>query len=1072
MTAFGLKGQRLPEWQDPDVVHVNREDPHATRFSFETLESALEGAPANSGNYLSLNGQWQFYWSPGPAGRPENFYRPGFDDSEWDAIPVPSNWELQGYGVPIYVNIPYEWTREPDPPAVPADHNPVGSYRKRFRIPAEWDGRQIYIHFGAVKSAFYLWVNGEKVGYSQGSKTPAEFDVTRYVEPGENLLAVEVYRWSDGSWLECQDFWRISGIERDVYLEARPGVHIHDFFCRTGLTNNYTAGILKLDVEARNPGGGSVKGHRVEAVLYETGSAEIADGTVKNGNTIVWRSGAELSEKEKGVYTAEFSDRLEEVMPWSAEAPHLYTLVLTLKDGDGYELEHVAAKTGFRTSEIRYGQLLVNGKAVTLKGVNRHEHDEVMGHVITEEMMIRDIELMKLYNINAVRTSHYPNDPRWYQLCDLYGLYVIDEANIESHGMGYHPDRTLGNNPVFLKSHLDRTIRMVERDKNHPSVIIWSLGNEAGDGVCFNATYDWISQRDPSRPVQYERAESGRNTDIFCPMYAPIHDMIRFAESHPSKPLIQCEYAHAMGNSSGNIIDYWKVIDRYDQMQGGFIWDWVDQGLVKYTSEGEKYWAYGGDFGPEDVPSDGTFCLNGLVFPDRTVKPGLIEVKRAYQYVHFEPVPFTPRKVRVTNRHDFTDLDRFDLRWELTGEKGVEASGLIEAPSLKPGSARVFELEIPESAAGGDGEYFINLEAVTRQSSGLVPAGHVVAGAQFPLHPERTGSFSASGHSGSLPEEGRQEEGRQEEGLPEGGFPGGGEGLELVETRQEITIQMPGGEVVFDRETGQMISYVQGGRILIEQGPRPNFWRAPTENDFGNRMPFRCAMWKPFGGELELQSLVPVREENNNLLLAEYIHPGNGSNYVVEYHFGSGGEVLVKVRFVPGADDFPEIPRFGMQLVIPEGFDRLEYFGRGPHENYSDRNHAAHVGRYAGIVEEQYVPYISNGENGNKTDVRWLTLTAEDGTGIMVKGAPIFDFSALHYSQDDLDREQRDGAHTIDLEKSEKVFLNVDLGQMGVGGDNSWGARTHAAYVLRAVPMEFSFMILPVLPRSAAATGN
>ncbi|MEA3463267.1 MAG: glycoside hydrolase family 2 TIM barrel-domain containing protein, partial [Bacteroidota bacterium] len=541
-----------------------------------------------------LNGPWKFHYSDNPAARPLDFFKTTINDSDWDQIEVPSNWELEGYGIPIYSNTPYEWTRQPNPPEIPTEHNPVGSYRRSFNLPAEWSGKQVYLHFGAVKSAFYLWVNGKKVGYSQGSKTPAEFNVTSYLTEGENQVAVEVYRWSDGSWLECQDFWRISGIEREVYLEARPGIHIHDYFCKAGLTGDYKTGILGLDVEVR-----AVEGRA-------KGSFVIEASLIPGAGEKIWTRKLSLEEAEKGVLKVSYKDLVGDVKSWSAETPELYTLVLTLKDGDGNSLEHLSSRVGFRTSEIKYGKLLVNGKAVTLKGVNRHEHDEYKGHVVTEEMMVKDIELMKLFNVNAVRTSHYPNDPRWYELCDQYGLYVVDEANIESHGMGYRPNRTLGNNPIFIKSHLDRTIRMVERDKNHPSVIIWSLGNEAGDGVCFDATYDWIKKRDLSRPVQYERSSSGRNTDIFCPMYMRIHDMVKYVEKHPDKPLIQCEYVHAMGNSNGNIMDYWEVIDKYEQLQGGFIWDWVDQGIAQTSEDGTKYWAYGGDFEPEGVHHDGS----------------------------------------------------------------------------------------------------------------------------------------------------------------------------------------------------------------------------------------------------------------------------------------------------------------------------------------------------------------------------------------------------------------------------------------------------------------------------------
>ncbi len=516
-------------------------------------------------------------------------------------------------------------------------------------------------HFGAVKSAFYIWINGRKVGYSQGSKTPAEFNITSYLQKGKNVLAVEVYNWSDGSWLECQDFWRLSGIEREVYLEARPKAHIRDYFCKAGLNQQYTDGVLEIDVEISLPDGVDAPALAVMATLMNPAGEEQAAWQVSASLSAGSREGSD----EPGVARVNIRDIVDGVKKWSAETPELYTLVLELKDREGNSLEYLSSKVGFRTSEIKYGRLLINGEAVKLKGVNRHEHDENEGHVLSEEMMLEDIRLMKQFNINAVRTCHYPNDPRWYELCDEHGLYVIDEANIESHGMGYDPDRTLGNDPLFMKSHLDRTIRMVERDKNHPSVIIWSLGNEAGNGVCFYATYDWIKQRDMSRPVQYERAEHDRNTDIFCPMYARIADMIAYAESFPDKPLIQCEYAHAMGNSSGNIMDYWEVIDRYEQLQGAFIWDWVDQGLTKYTEDGTKYWGYGGDFEPEDQHVDGSFCLNGLVFPDRTIHPGIWEVKRAYQYIGFESVPFRPDLLMVKNKYGFISLEGFDILWEL-----------------------------------------------------------------------------------------------------------------------------------------------------------------------------------------------------------------------------------------------------------------------------------------------------------------------------------------------------------------------------------------------------------------------
>jgi len=1019
--------QPLPEWQDPQVVQVNREPAHATRFSFESHEKALSGDRSQSVNFLSLNGPWKFHWAPNPAERPVDFYRPRFNDSGWDELEVPSNWELNGYGIPIYSNIPYEWTMDPKPPEVPVEHNPVGSYRRTFQIPEGWDSKEVFIHFGAVKSAFYLWVNGEKAGYSQGSKTPAEFNITGYLKKGTNHVAVEVYRWSDGSWLECQDFWRISGIERDVYLEARPEVHIRDFFCRAGLDSRYKSGVLDLRVEVS--GAESLpEGLVVEARMTPAG----------NPDSLVWSSSAGPALMPDGTQGVVFRDVIDGIRPWSAESPGLYTVVLRLKDENAGELEYVSFKTGFRTSEIRNGRLMINGRAVTLKGVNRHEHDEFNGHVVSEEMMLRDIELMKLFNINAVRTSHYPNDPRWYELCDEYGLYVIDEANIESHGMGYHPDTTLGNNLVFAKSHLDRTIRMVERDKNHPSVIIWSLGNEAGDGICFNDTYSWIKRRDPGRPVQYERAVDGHNTDIFCPMYARPWDMVRYAESHPSKPLILCEYSHAMGNSNGNLSEYWEVIDRYSQLQGGFIWDWVDQGLALFTESGEKYWGYGGDFEPEGQHHDGSFCLNGLVFPDRSVHPALYEVKRLYQDIAFEAVPLSPAHVRIENRHVFSSLDRFDIHWRLEANGELVSKGVVESPDAGPGEEALVRLGLEPFEPLPGTEYFLNLEAVTRTSASLVPAGHVAASAQVALTPwlpvpRDPGAFE-----------------KESDG-----------GLNLRETTRELLVQFSRGELVVDRTTGLISSYVIDGKELLHRGPSPNFWRAPTENDFGNGMPQRCKPWKTFGEELELQSLVPVQTDREAMVVAEYVHPEFGSTYRLTYRINGDGHVLVRAAFNPGASGLPEIPRVGMRLSLDGTCDRLTWFGRGPHENYIDRNTSADVGLYRSDVADQYVPYITNGENGNRTGVRWLVLSDSTGSGIRILGDPLIDFSALPFSQEDLDREKRDGAHTTDLEETGRVYLNVDLMQMGVGGDNSWGARPHAAYLIRPEPMEFGFLLTP-----------
>ncbi len=1026
-----ISAQQLPEWQDTEIVQVNREKPHATSFSYSSEEQALEDKKENSAEFLSLNGTWKFRYSENPAERPKDFFKESFSTRRWDNIEVPGNWELQGFGIPIYVNIPYEWTSEPHPPDVPVEHNPVGSYRRDFTLPENWAGKDVYIHFGAVKSAFYLWINGKKVGYSQGSKTPAEFNISKFIQPGDNTIAVEVYRWSDGSWLECQDFWRISGIERDVYLEARPLLQIRDFFCRTSLVNNYTDGFLDLDLKVLNLKENEEK-VSVRVKLFE-----------KDAKLSMWEDVLETSLIPGKVNNLQTSAAIGEVAPWSAESPGLYRLVVELFDGEGKLTEAVTCKVGFRTVEILHGQLLVNGKAILLKGVNRHEHDPYRGHAVDKASMLEDIRLMKQYNINAVRTSHYPNDPYWYQLCDEYGLYVIDEANIESHGMGYHPENTLGNNPAFLKSHLDRTIRMVERDKNHPSVIIWSLGNEAGDGVCFDATYDWIKSKDPGRPVQYERAESGRNTDIFCPMYMKIPDMLRYAQSLQKKPLIQCEYAHSMGNSTGNLKDYWDMIEAHEQLQGGFIWDWVDQGFAAKTAGGKFYWAFGGDYGPGDVPSDSNFCMNGLVFPDRSPQPALEEVKKVYQYIGFEPVPFYANRVRIKNKYDFITLAGVDIEWELmTGGKVVE-SGVIVSPKVLPGKSMDFDMNISRDIVRRNTEYFLTFRAVMKENDGILPKGHILAYEQFQVNegmPVSEMVFNWLGESSSLPE--------------------------FTESEISLIISASGVKYQIDKITGRIGSIFVNGKEMLVSGPEPDFWRAPTDNDFGNKMDIRLGFWKNYGKELEQVEMSWSPDSTIFFVRSRYTSQDRRSGVMLSYIFNGNGEVGVieDLLIHPKDAEYPELPAFGMQLSLNGSLNTIEYFGRGPHENYIDRNSSALVGQYLSTVAEQYVPYPAPQENGNKTDVRWLQLLDGEGDGLLFRALPTFEFSALNYLPEHLSRRTKGIEHMSDPVKEDFVVLTLNKIQMGVGGDDSWGAQTHAEYEIPAKSMQFAFIIEPLKP--------
>ena len=1016
-------------WDNPEIISINKEAPHCTMLPYADEVSAVKNRPADSPWYLSLNGTWKFNWVRKPADSPQGFFTPNYDVSGWDDIPVPSNWELQGYGVPIYVNIPYEWTSDPQPPQIPHDYNPVGSYRTLFSIPDNWDERQVILHFGAVKSAMFVWINGREVGYSQGSKLPAEFNLTTYIKPGENVLAIEVYRWSDGSWLECQDFWRISGIERDVFLYALPEVHIRDYFVHAGLTNDYQDGVFSIDIEIIK----FLEKHKNSSKLI----VKLLDD-VKQAPVVAFEE--EFNLKNTDLANLHYESIIPGIKKWSAETPDLYTLLLTLEGKKGNILESLSCSVGFRTSEIKEGQLLVNGVPILIKGVNRHEHDPLTGHVISYESMLKDIQLMKQHNINTVRTSHYPNDPIWYDLCDKYGLYVIDEANIESHGMGYSSERTLGNNPLFKKAHLDRVQRMVERDKNHPSIILWSMGNEAGDGINFDTCYRWIHSRDAFRPVHYERAEYGLNTDIFCPMYAGTWYLERYASHRQQRPLIMCEYAHAMGNSTGNLQDYWDVIEAYDQLQGGSIWDWVDQGLLKIDENGEEYYAYGGDYGPEDVPSDGNFCINGLVSPDRKPHPGLIEVKKVYQYIQIKPVDLKNGMIKILNKHDFIDFSYVDIQYRLMEDGQQLTGGVIEQPDVQPHGETEYMIPLPDVELNPNAEYFMDFSVVTRDDAPFMPKGFEVATEQFKM------PYKVEIPKIEVPEH-----------------------LKINLDQSNIDPVIRGNEfrIVFNRERGTMVSWLYNETELIKKGPQPNFWRAPTDNDFGNGMDKRCSIWKEISMERVVDSFA-VTQLSDQLVQIDitYLFPETEIKHTTRYQVFATGDVIVFNEIDPGDAKLPEIPRFGMKMQIPVIFDNLQWYGRGPHENYCDRNTSAFVGVYESTVSDQYFPYIRPQENGYKTETRWLTLTDYQGIGLMISGMPLIGFSALHYAIEDLDQgTKKNYRHTNDIKPGDFVELMVDYKQMGVGGDDSWWARPHKQYQLPAGKYSYSFKMRPISPR-------
>lgn len=1026
------------DWENPEMIGQNKEKPHATMISYADESQVLEAVKANSPNYVLLDGIWKFNLVKSPEQRPYWFFKDDFDTRDWDDIEVPSNWEMKGYDVPIYVNITYP--HKNDPPRIQHDYNPVGSYKRSFTVPSDWKEKEVFLHFGGVASAFYVWVNEQLVGYSQDSKTPAEFNITKYLKNGDNSLAVEVYRWCDGSYLEDQDFFRMSGIQRSVFLHARPKTYIRDFFAIGDLVNSYQEGLLKLNVELAGTSGDGE--FAVEASMYDQG-------------TKIWSDEKKLN-TAGGKGSVYLEKAFPEIKKWTAETPDLYSLVLTLKDNAGNVMESVGSKIGFRKVEIKDAQLLVNGVAILLKGTNVHEHDELNGHVISEELILKDIKVMKSHNINAVRTSHYPQQELWYEMCDKYGLYLVDEANIESHGIGYDKDVTIADKPEWAIAHMARMQAMVERDKNHPSVIIWSLGNEAGDGNNFLANYKWAKERDVTRPVQYERAEKStntteRHTDIVCPMYARIEEIEAYAKDPKNdRPLIMCEYAHAMGNSVGNLQDYWDVIERYPKLQGAFVWDWVDQGIKQTDENGVQYWAYGGDFGEEGVPSDGNFCINGLTWPDRTPKPGLLEVNRVYQYIGFKPQDLKSGLITIINKYDFTDLKDFDFDWEIVSDGSVLQSGKISFPGLKPKGETLVKIPLNQIDPVPGAEYFLNLKASRSDAWNLVPEDHIYAKAQFRMPAEQQPALL---NLANLP------------------------AIQSNTVGNNLEISGTDFKIVFNLEKGRIDSWNFKGREMLLKGPEPDFWRPPTDNDYGYNGDRTLGVWKKAG---ETTKVTDIKIKNPGIgqavISCKYdVMAPDGTkiaDYTSDYTILGSGDVLVSNTFNKASDKLPEIPRMGMQMQLPEEFSNLKWLGRGPHENYSDRKTSADVGVYESTVADQYTPYVRPQENGYKTDTRWLTLTDENGSGLLVTGDPMICFSALNNIHDDFESpgklsQYRPDAksantHINDVKPRELVNLNVDLGQMGVGGDNSWGAPIHPQYRLLDRKYSYSFRLKPI----------
>lgn len=1016
------------DWENPGVFAEGREVPRATLFPFATVEAALGGDFDASPYFRSLNGQWRFRYSPRPADRPVGFHTVGYDISSWDSITVPSNWEMQGYGTPIYTNITYPFPA--NPPYIAHDDNPVGSYKRTFDIPADWAGRRVYLHFDGSTAGMYVWVNGRKAGYVQSTKNPAEFDITDLVRQGGNELACEVYRWTDGSYLEDQDFWRLSGIDRDVYLYSTADTRIADMFARAGLDGRYRDGELSVDVTLDNRSADDAR-RTLTLTLYDA-----------DGKKVVSRhKNVDLPAGRPTNIT--FDARIAKVNKWSGETPYLYTLVATLADRRGNVIESTSARVGFRKVEIKDSRLMVNGKPLEVHGVNLHEHHQTNGHVVDSATMIDDIRTMKQHNINAVRMSHYPQSPLWYELCDRYGLYLVDEANIEIHGLGadlqgpYDKSRHPAHRPQWKEAILDRQYTLVERDKNHPSVIVWSMGNECGNGANFQAAYDWIKSRDTTRPVQFEQAGEGANTDIVCPMYPLVDDMKRYAaRTDVTRPYIMCEYAHAMGNSTGNFPEYFEIIRSSPHMQGGFIWDWVDQGLLARDENGDPYWAYGGDFGAYRYTHDENFCINGLVQPDRTPHPGLAEVKKVYQDIQFTSADPRSGAVTVANNFHYRNFDRYRLSWELLENGRVAARGEMDAVDIPAGTQKTVRLPLPATDFDNGSEYHLSVYALTCEGDDLIPAGHEVAREQFAIA-------------------------GKDRFMPAGPARGS---VVMDESADAYVFDTDSGvRVAVDRRTGSLAEYSVGGRPLLTRSPEPSFWRAPTDNDRGNGAHIRLNAWRCAGQNRRLVSLEHTVADSLHHVTVGYRLPDVSADYTLVYTVYPDGRLGIAAT-VEGDGDMPELMRFGMQMALDSRYDNFSWYGRGPGENYADRNTASFMGVWSGKVADQFYPYIRPQETGNKTGVRWASLTDGNGRGIMVHGLQPLDVSALDVTPENLDPGLlKHQMHNSDVRHDRhKVYLNVDLGQRGLGGDDSWGRPPHAPYQLSDRRYSYGFVISPL----------
>jgi len=1019
------------------MIGQNKEPPHNTLVPYQDIDSALSGNFESSQYYKLLNGEWKFNWVKKPSERPVDFYKENFDNSLWDEIPVPSNWEMYGYGTPIYTNIQYPYSIKLDNiPSIDHDYNPVGSYLTKFTVPNEWLQRETFLHFDGVISAFYLWINGKKVGYSQGSMTPAEFNITEFLRKGINTLAVEVYRWSDGSYLEDQDMWKLSGIYRDVYLFSTAKVHIRDFFVYCVFNENYEDAIFKIRLKLKNYGMHNGNNFKLEISLFNE-KKEYIESEVLIENYIFIEK-----QKEK---TVELQKEIKKPKKWSAETPNLYDVILVLKNSDNDVIEVEHCKFGFKQIEIKAdGGFYINGKSIIFKGVNRHEHDPDFGRAVPYYRMIQDVNLLKQNNINAVRTSHYPNHPKWYNLCDQYGIYIIDECNLESHGLR---DILPNSDPKWTEACVNRMIRMVERDKNHPCIVMWSLGNEAGMGDIFKKMKEESLKIDSTRPIHYEGDIQHEVSEVISFMYFPpkmLERMIKgnkYGEIGKSKklkngivkPYMLCEYAHAMGNSLGNFKEYMDVFEKYPNAVGGFIWDMIDQGLRKTSENGKQFWAYGGDFG--DVPNDKNFCINGIVMPDRRPNPALFEVKKVYQNIIIIPIDLFTGKVNIYNKYNFLSLNFITLLWELIANGLKVEEGRIDKLKVKPEG--MIELCIPFKTPDvtPNTEYHLRISSVLVEDMIWANKGHILAWDQFKIP-----------YNVPIKTEMNVDE---------------MDNVTLEELDDVYIIKGNQFTIRFGKLTGAIDYYSFKNLDLIVNSLIPNFWRALTDNDQEkvdfSEVPFPSVdkTWRVAGKTRKVKK-IDYKNINPQVIQIKVQFQIQNSKNPLEttYNIYGNGCIIIKNDFTPDRN----MVRFGMQTTIPRQYNKMTWYGRGPHETMLDRKTGAAIGIYSGLVEELVTPYIKPQENGNRTDIRWVALTNKEGNGLLVSdvGGTHLNTSAWPYTMEDLES----ATHDYELPRREFITFNIDFKQQGVGGDIPALAALHSKYILKGnVNYSYTFLL-------------